>query len=104
MNRVQIPEIYGSLCRQHNITVHESMEIFNYMRDFKENFFQNLNELNNYITKNEEWEYYPTIRSLNTHGIHKDIPGIQPEYYKIVCRELKINGGTGKPLDNYKAY
>ena len=97
-------EIYDSLCRKYNIDVHEAIEIYNYMRDFKENFFQNLNELNNYITKNDEWEYYSSIRSLNTHGIHRNIPGIQPAYFSIVCKELNIKGGNGKLLDSYKVY
>jgi len=99
-----MPEVYDSLCRKHNINICEAMEIFNYIRDFEENVFRNFNELNNYITKNDEWKYYPSIRSLNTHGNYKDIPGIQSEFYTIVCKELNIKGGTGKPLTSYKTY
>ena len=97
-------EVYDSLCRKYDIDICEAMEIFNYIRDFEENFFQNLNEVNNYITENDEWEYYPTIRSLNTHGNYSDIPGIQPKYFSIVCKELNINGGKGKPLDRFEPY
>jgi len=97
-------EVYDSLCRKHNINICEAIEIYNYMKDFEENGFQNLNELNNYITENDEWEYYPTIRSLNTHGDYKNIPGIQPKFYSIVCKELKVGRGKGRPLTSCKRY
>ena len=97
-------EVYDSLSRKHNLNICEAMEVFNYIRDFEENVFQNFNELNNYITKNDEWEYYPSIRSLNTHGNYRDILGIQPKFYTIVCKELNIKGGVGKPLNSYKIY
>lgn len=99
-----IPDVYDSLCREYKINICEAMEIYKYTRTFEENFFQNLNELNNYITENDEWEYYPSIRSLNTHKECKNIEGIQPKYYSIACKELKIEGGKGRPLTNYKRY
>ena len=97
-------EAYDFLCRKHNIDICEAIEISYYIRTFEENFFQNFNELNNYITENYEWEYYPSIRSLNTHGTHRNIPGIQPKFYTIVCKELNIRGRNGYPLDSYKVY
>jgi len=97
-------ELYDSLCRKYHINICEAIEIFNYIRCFNENFFQNLNELNNYITECDEWEYYPSIRSQNTHGHYKNVLGIQPKYYSIVCKELQINRGKGIPLDSYKRY
>jgi len=97
-------EVYDKLCREYTINICESIEVFNYIRDFTENSFSNLSELNNYLTDNEEWEYYPTIRSLNTHGIYSKIPGIQPKYFLIVCIELGIKGGKGRSLDGFEPY
>ena len=99
-----MPEVYDSLCKKYNIDICEAIEIYNYIRDFEENGFVNLNELNNYLTDNDEWEYYPTIRSLNTHGSYSDVPGIQPIHHSIVSKELNLKAGNGHKLDSYKRY
>ena len=95
---------YDNLCRKYKINIYEAIEVYNYIRIFKENFFKDLTEVNNSITENSEWEYYPSIRSYNTHGHYSGIPGIQPKYFSIVCEELNIEGGNGRPLDSYKPY
>lgn len=95
---------YDNLCRKYKINICEAIEVYNYIRVFNENFFKDLNEVNNNITENSEWEYYPTIRSYNTHGHHSDLPGIQPQYYSIACKELNIKRGNGKSLDSYRPY
>ena len=35
---------------------------------------------------------------------YKEIEGIQPKYFEIVCNILKISGEKGLPLDSYKKY
>jgi len=97
-------DVSDSLSIKYDIATIEAMEIHYYIRTFEENFFQNLNELNNYITENDEWEDYPSIRSLNTHQEYRNIKGIQPKYYSIVCKELEIGRGNGRLLTKYSPY
>ncbi|AUL95802.1 hypothetical protein FORC54_1657 [Vibrio vulnificus] len=61
-------------------------------------------EVNEIITERGDWDKFPTIRSLNDHGKHKEIPGIEPQYFEIVCNILNISGEGGLSLDGYKKY
>jgi hypothetical protein len=76
----------------------ETNEISRYVKIFRNNNFENHTEINNYITENGIWDDFPTIRSINDHGEYKNIPGILPKYFEIVCSILKINGDKGAPL------
>ena len=82
----------------------ELEEIKNCIKIYRSNDFKEHHQINNYISENNLWHQFPTIRSLNDHGPHKEIKGIQPKYFAIICQILKISGGNGLPLDSYKKY
>ncbi len=82
----------------------ESSEIQEYIGIFKANGLSKHTQVNNYITNNNLWDNFPTIRSLNDHGKYKEIEGIEPQYFEIVCRILNISGEGGRSLDDFKKY
>ena len=82
----------------------ESEEINQYINIYQSNNFVEHHQVNKFISENNLWDEFPTIRSLNDHGQNKEIQGIQPKYFNIVCHLLKISGGNGMPLDSYKKY
>ncbi|HGF5009616.1 TPA: hypothetical protein ACX3CR_004844 [Vibrio parahaemolyticus] len=82
----------------------ESAEIQAYIDIFKANGFSKHTQVNDYITTNSLWGLFPVIRSLNDHGEHKGVPGIEPKYFEIVCRILNISGEGGRSLDNFTKY
>ena len=92
------------LTRGENLTYAEIQEINEYIKIYHENGFAKHYEVNEYISTNSLWEQFPNIRSLNNHGDHKDIEGIQPKYFEIICQQLKISGENGLPLDAYRQY
>lgn len=86
------------------LTASESKEINDFINIFKLNNLTEHFQVNKYITENELWDEFKTIRSINNHGLNKEVPGIQPKYFNIICELLKIQGGNGSPLANYKKY
>lgn len=86
------------------LTESESDEVIRYVDIFKSNNFAEHFQVNKYITDNGLWNNFIKIRSLNDHWLSKDVPGIQPKYFKIICRLLDIQGGNGSPLVGYKTY
>lgn len=82
----------------------ESKEINDYIKIYRNNNFKKHHEVNEFISGNNMWGKFPIMRSLNDHGKYKDIEGIQPKYYDIICQILKISGEKGLPLDAYKHY
>ncbi|MBQ4829817.1 hypothetical protein J8L84_11075 [Alteromonas sp. MMG017] len=82
----------------------ESSEIQEYINIFKANGFSKHTQVNDYITNNSLWGHFPTIRSLNDHGDYKEIEGIEPKYFEVVCCILNISGKGGRNLDNFKKY
>ncbi|MEZ2634514.1 hypothetical protein ACBP95_02285 [Morganella morganii] len=93
-----------SVIRGKYLSSNESMEINEYIKIYREHGCTKHHEVNEIITKNRLWDNFKTIRSLNDHGEFKDIEGIQPQYFEIVCNILKISGDNGLPLDGYKKY
>lgn len=87
-----------------NNSLLEAKEIDEYIGIFLKYNFEKHYEVNEYITKNKLWENFPNIRSLNTHGKNKDIPGILPKFFKQICEKLKIKNFCGHPLDSAKPY
>ena len=87
-----------------HLSLKESQEINQYTKIFLENNFKEHYEVNRYISKMNLWDEFPNIRSLNDHGENKDIPGILPKFYAIVCKKLEITGAGGTPLDQAKHY
>ncbi|EMX4198302.1 hypothetical protein AAGV48_000786 [Escherichia coli] len=62
-------------------------------------------EVNEYLTRNDRWDEFRKIRSLNNHGLGKEsIPGIQPKFFREVCQRLRISGGSGSPLLKSEQY
>lgn len=87
-----------------NLSFKESHEINHYTKIFLENGFKEHYEVNRYISKMNLWDEFQNIRSLNDHGENKNIPGILPKFYAIVCKKLEITGAGGTPLDQAKHY
>ena len=81
------------------LTTAESKEINDCIDIYRRNGFTKHHEINQFITDNKKWDDFPTIRSLNNHGEHKEnIEGILPKYYTIICKILGITGENGSPL------
>lgn len=93
-----------SATRGVKLNASETEEINLFISIFRRNGYENHTQVNNYITDNEMWSNFPTIRSLNDHCEHKNIPGILPRYFEILCSLLPINGEKGKPLTNATHY
>lgn len=89
----------------HNISYPEVKELKEYMKIFKEHNLKKHYEVNNFISNNDLWDKFKNIRALNDHGVHKDVPGILPKFFYIVCKELNINcDGGGTSLDKSRHY
>lgn len=86
------------------LTSEETAEINYYVEIFRNHGFSKHTEANNYITDNDLWGEFKTIRSLNDHGKYREIEGIQPKYFEVICGILKISGEGGLTLDSYKRY
>ncbi|HFG2180048.1 MULTISPECIES: hypothetical protein [Vibrio] len=97
-------EVSESVIRGKPISKSENEEINEYIRMFRDYNCTKHYEVNEIITERGDWDKFPTIRSLNDHGKHKEIPGIEPQYFEIVCNILKISGEGGLSLDGYKKY
>lgn len=100
----QQKNISESVIRGKSLSSNETREINEYIKIFREHGCTKHHEVNEIITKNKLWENFKTIRSLNDHGEFKEIKGIQPQYFEIVCNILKISGDKGLPLDGYQKY
>ena len=97
--------IYNKYSKGGNENVKSKKEIDAYIKIYRENRFSMLSDVNQYISDNKLWRKFPTIRSLNDHGHHKNIRGIQPKYFRIVCEKLGITEhGGGERLTDYKKY
>jgi len=97
-------KVSESVIRGKPLSSNESREINEYIKIFRENYLTKHHEVNEIINQSHAWDNFKTIRSLNDHGEHKQIEGIQPKYFEIVCNILKISGEKGLPLDSYKKY
>ena len=86
------------------LTSDESREISDYIEIYRTCDCEKHHEVNKIITQRNIWNQFRTIRSLNDHREYKEIEGIQPQYFEIICNILKISGGHGLPLDNYRKY
>lgn len=82
----------------------ECDEIKAYIDIYKANSFLEHHEVNSYITANQMWEMFPTLRSMNDHGHGKIVPGIQPKYFRSVCNILNITSDLGSPLESFSVY
>jgi hypothetical protein len=97
-------EISNSLINGEHLTPDEVREINKYIKIYHNYSCSEHHEVNEIISQLKIWDDFKTIRSLNDHGEYKEIEGIQPKYFEIVCNILKISGGRGLPLDGYKKY
>lgn len=97
-------KISSSVINGYTRTVNEEYEISKYIEIFRKFNCREHYEANEIITQQDRWDEFKTIRSLNDHGKHKEIPGIQPKYFEIICNILKITGSNGHSLDNYEVY
>jgi len=97
-------KIYKSAINGERLTPAEVREIGDYIKIFQSYGYTEHHQVNEIISQNGAWDQFQTIRSLNDHGKHKEIPGIQPKYFEIVCSILEISGGPGRALDRYTPY
>ncbi|WP_444994927.1 hypothetical protein [Aliikangiella sp. IMCC44359] len=97
-------QVSESVIRGKPLSKDESKEINEYIKIFREHGCTKHHEVNEIIAQSGGWDSFKTIRSLNDYGEHKEIEGIQPKYFEIVCNILKISGEKGLPLDSYKKY
>ncbi|MBK3456713.1 MULTISPECIES: hypothetical protein [Pseudomonas] len=95
---------YESLLVKYKLTKEEMVQIKNYMIIYGSNNFNTQKMANNFITANNLWDEFPSIRSLNDHGSHKNIPGILPKFYRITCAVLEIVEGGGEKLTKATKY
>lgn len=61
-------------------------------------------QVNNIITRENKWEEFKAIRSLNDYGSKNKVKGITPQFFAIVCKVLRIQGDDGAPLKDYDKY
>ena len=107
---VALYEHYSNPSAENNVALRSQLnfkeieEIQRYINIYQAESFCAHFEVNKYITSHNLWNQFPTIRSLNDHGELKNIHGIQPKYFEIICHLLKISGENGRPLDAYRAY
>lgn len=87
-----------------NLTVQEKKEINEYINIYKNLNFSKHYEVNNYISRNQLWGRFPTIRSRNTHANGAVVPGIFPKYYAIVCELVGMESGDGTSLEKSEEY
>lgn len=87
-----------------SLSAEESCEVDEYIRIYKREGFSKHPEVNDFIWKNGLWDNFKAIRSLNDHGNFKEIEGIQPKYFEIICNILNISDEGGLPLDSYTKY
>jgi hypothetical protein len=97
-------EASESVIRGKYLSLNENAEIEKYIKIFREYDCTKHHEVNEIIAQSGTWDNFKTIRSLNNHGKHEAIKGIQPKYFEIICNILKISGEKGLPLDSYRKY
>jgi len=97
-------EVSESVIRGKPLSSNEVKEINEYIKIFRDHGCTKHHEVNDIIAQRGEWDSFKTIRSLNDHGEHKEIEGIQPQYFEIICNILKISGERGLPLDSFQKY
>lgn len=67
--------------------------------------FSDQAKMNNYLTREKEWDNFPSIRAINNHGNYTNIRGITPKAYAKVCELMKKNiSSGGQPLTSSKQY
>lgn len=87
-----------------NLTPQEQWEINEYIQIYKRLNFSKHYEVNNYISRNQLWGRFPTIRSMNTHANGAVVQGIFPRYYGIVCDLVGMESGDGTSLEKSEEY
>jgi len=102
--RIQKNIIFQKYKEKYSLSMNCAKELTEYISIFKDNAFKEHHEVNTYIDMNNMWDKFHNIRSLNDHGYSKNIKGIQPKYFKLICEELKIKGFEGAPLIKAMAY
>lgn len=97
-------KISKSIVNGKHLSSEEVQEIDQYVRLFRKHGCTEHHQVNEIISQKSAWDQFKTIRSLNDHGKYKQIKGVQPKYFEIVCGILEISGGYGYPLDRYEIY
>jgi hypothetical protein len=82
----------------------EIKQLLKYLWIYKNNHCTEHYEVNEIITKEDRWDDFTMIRSLNDHGYRHKVLGIEPKYFAIICKVLKIEGADGNPLEDWEKY
>ena len=99
-----VKEVSESVIRGEPLSLSENKEINDYIQLFCDHGCTKHHEVNEIIAQKGDWDNFKTIRSLNDHGEYREIEGIQPKYFEIICNILKISGEKGLPLDSFQKY
>ncbi|MDB4806901.1 hypothetical protein OAG89_02845 [Pseudomonadales bacterium] len=95
---------FDQVKQDYKLSDSEIVELKEYIGIFIENKFEVHHEVNQFITDHKRWGDFPCMRSLNDHGDSKEIPGILPKFFKVVCVLLGVGGDNGAPLDRAQRY
>lgn len=86
--------------RGEQLTSSEVDEITRYIAIIKHEKYTRHYDANIFITKNNLWDEYKTIRTLNYHSGGAVVKGIKAEYFKIVCKLSGLREENGAPLED----
>ena len=95
---LQFEKVYGDDIKNEISNNNAYKEIEAWIKIYKDNNFNLHYQVNNYISKHNIWDLFPTIRAHNDHGDGKVVNGILPQYYRKICIKLDIGGGQGDKL------
>lgn len=86
------------------LSAEETDQLAAYIMIFEDNDLDEHWEVNEYISDNDMWDEFDEIRALNTHGRGRQVKGIMPQYFALVCRVLAIRSDGGTPLEKSEHY
>jgi hypothetical protein len=95
---------FDQVRQDYDLSDTEIIELKEYTGIFIDNKFEVHYEVNQFISEHKRWGDFPSIRSLNDHGDSKEIRGILPKFFMVVCVLLGVDGENGVPLDKAKKY
>ncbi|MBY0446784.1 MAG: hypothetical protein K2Q15_16435 [Burkholderiales bacterium] len=80
------------------------VEVLKWVNVFNDGRCTYQKDANEIITRENRWNEFPNLRSLNDHGMHKRVPGIESNYYSLFCYLLGCGGAGGAPLEASHKY
>jgi hypothetical protein len=87
-----------------NLSIEKLAQLVTYIYIYKSNNLTEHWEVNKLISRNDTWDDFDELRSLNDHGNNNKVKGIMPKYFAIICKTLGIDADDGAPLLDYEKY